>query len=477
MTTKQKYHNKRILKDPLSEFTSRYPDGNSHQATLLKEVSEQYLKQKRELRIIRDQMRHVAKNIGEAKRAGKPCDDLKELMREKSTHARVFTEGLKAIEERILSFFTPKEVDKKSHESTTPKLEGRIYPCTLEKDNDITISVLESEVEEWNNYVTGNPAASIYHRAEWKTLIRETFGHESFYFFARDKSGHIRGVLPLIRQKSRLFGDFLTSMPYFNYGGAVADHALIEQQLIQTANNHAGKLGVSYVEYRDDIPRKGLPVKANKLNMILPLPEDSDELWQSFTPKLRAQIRRPQRENLQVSIGGKEYIDDFYTVFTRNMRDLGTPVYGKGFFINIMHHFPQESCIKVIHYANEPVAAGFLIGYRDTLEIPWASTIRDFNHLSVNMLLYWEILRYAISRGYKYFDFGRSTRDSGTFRFKQQWGAMPKTLYWHYWLNGTNELPSLNPTNPKYSMMINTWKRLPIVVTKLLGPMIVKNLP
>jgi FemAB-related protein (PEP-CTERM system-associated) len=477
MTTKQNYHNKRILKDPLSEFTSSHPDGNSHQETLLKEVSEQYLKQKRELRIIRDQMRHVSKNIGDAKRAGKPCDDLKELMREKSTHARVFTERLKAIEKRILNFFTPNGVDKKNHGPITPKLAGRIYPSTLEKDNDITISVLESEVEEWNNYVTGNPAASIYHRAEWKTLIRKTFGHESFYFFARDKSGNIRGVLPLIRQKSRLFGDFLTSMPYFNYGGAVADHALIEQQLIHTANNHAGKLGVSYVEYRDDIPRKGLPVKANKLNMILPLPEDSDELWQGFTPKLRAQIRRPQRENLQVSIGGKEYIDDFYTVFTRNMRDLGTPVYGKEFFTNIMHHFPQESCIKVIHYANEPVAAGFLIGYRDTLEIPWASTIRDFNHLSVNMLLYWEILRYAISKGYKYFDFGRSTRDSGAFRFKQQWGAMPKTLYWHYWLNGTNELPSLNPTNPKYLMMINTWKRLPIVVTKLLGPMIVKNLP
>ncbi|MEN8167640.1 MAG: FemAB-like protein, partial [Pseudomonadota bacterium] len=95
----------------------------------------------------------------------------------------------------------------------------------------------------------------------------------------------------------------------------------------------------------------------------------------------------------------------------------------------------------------------------------------------VNLLLYWEALRYAGNRGYKYFDFGRSTRDSGTFRFKQQWGAMPKTLYWHYWLNRTNELPLLNPTNPKYSMMINTWKRLPVVVTKLLGPMIVKNLP
>jgi FemAB-related protein (PEP-CTERM system-associated) len=159
------------------------------------------------------------------------------------------------------------------------------------------------------------------------------------------------------------------------------------------------------------------------------------------------------------------------------MRDLGTPFYGKPFFYNILESFPENSQIIVLRMNNQPVAAGFLIGYRDTLEIPWASTIRDVNQLSMNMLLYWEALKFAIQSGFRYFNFGRSSRDAGTFRFKQQWGAQPKQLYWHYWLGEQGELPTLNPSNPKYALLINLWKRLPVTLTRWLGPPIVKNLP
>ena len=124
-----------------------------------------------------------------------------------------------------------------------------------------------------------------------------------------------------------------------------------------------------------------------------------------------------------------------------------------------------------------PVAAAFLLGYKDTLEIPWASTIKDVNHLSVNMLLYWEVLKFAVDNQYQYFDFGRSSKDSGTFRFKQQWGAIPKQCYWHYWLKNNAEMPSLNPNNPKYKLVISLWKKLPVSVTKYIGPNIVKSLP
>jgi FemAB-related protein (PEP-CTERM system-associated) len=178
-----------------------------------------------------------------------------------------------------------------------------------------------------------------------------------------------------------------------------------------------------------------------------------------------------------VTFGGEECLEDFYTVFARNMRDLGTPVYGKTFFSKILQYFAEHSRIVVIHIGNQPVAAAFLLGNKDTLEIPWASTIKDVNHLSMNMLMYWEVLKYAIENRYKYFDFGRSSKESGTFRFKQQWGAKPKQLFWHYWLAKNVELPKLNPDNPKYALAINIWKKLPINITKWLGPLIVRNLP
>jgi FemAB-related protein (PEP-CTERM system-associated) len=269
----------------------------------------------------------------------------------------------------------------------------------------------------------------------------------------------------------------MVSMPYFNYGGAVAGHPLIETKLMHAAAEHAASLGISHIEYRDDTPRDGFPVRTDKVNMVLTLPDSHEALWQSFTPKLRAQIRRPQREKVRVLQDGKAALDDFYSVFTRNMRDLGTPVYPKAFFRHILNCFPEACRILVVRLNDRPAAACILVGHRDRLEIPWASSIRDVNHLSINMLLYWEALKFAIDKHYRHFDFGRSSRDSGTYRFKQQWGARPSQLYWHYWLKPGTALPALSPDNPRYALAINIWRRLPLSVTNRLGPLIVRNLP
>ena len=123
------------------------------------------------------------------------------------------------------------------------------------------------------------------------------------------------------------------------------------------------------------------------------------------------------------------------------------------------------------------MGGAFLIGHGDTMEIPWASTLRDTNPLGINMLMYWSVLCRAIERGYGFFDFGRSTIDAGTYRFKQQWGAVPVSHHWHYWLPEGRALPALNPGNPKFRLMIAAWKRLPVPVTRWLGPMIVRNIP
>jgi FemAB-related protein (PEP-CTERM system-associated) len=294
---------------------------------------------------------------------------------------------------------------------------------------------------------------------------------------ARDNDGRIVGILPLVRLKSRLFGDFLISMPYFQRGGAIADHPGIEQKLMQAANDRAATLGIDHIEYRDDIPREALPARTEKVNMVLPLPDSPEKLWRGFTSKLRAQIKRPQREGPQILLGGKEYLDDFYRVYVRNMRDLGSMAHSKQLIQNILASFPEYSWIIVLYINHRPVAAGFLLGHGNTLEIPLASTVRDVNPLSMNMLLYWEVLRFAINHGFRYFDFGRSSIGAGTFRFKQQWGAQPKQLYWHYWMGKAGELPSLNPSNPKYALVISLWKRLPVTLTKWLGPLVVRNLP
>lgn len=329
----------------------------------------------------------------------------------------------------------------------------------------------------WDEYVHMSPVASIYHLSCWADLIKKIFGHDSFQIAAFE-DGKISGVLLLTRLKSPLFGDFMISMPYFNYGGAVGNTPEIEKALMGHANNIAKRLNISHIEYRDIQKHEGLPVKIDKVTMLLKLPKTEEALWKSFSSKLRAQIKRPLKEGVETTIGGMELIEDFYSVFSKNMRDLGTPVYSSNFFREIVSSFEKNSQIIVIKHQQRPVAAAFLIGFNGTLEIPWASSLREYNHISVNMALYWETLRYAINNRYHTFDFGRCSRDSGTYKFKRQWGATEKQLYWHYWLkDGGTSLPALNPNNPKYRLAIRVWKRLPLKVTNLIGPVIVKYLP
>ena len=212
--------------------------------------------------------------------------------------------------------------------------------------------------------------------------------------------------------------------------------------------------------------------------MWLALPSTAEELMASFKAKLRSQIRKGEKNNLRVRIGTTALLDDFYTVFARNMRDLGTPVYGRALFRSILDAFPESARIVVVtDDKGKPLAGGFLLGYRDRIEIPWASSLREYNHLQANMWLYWNCLQYACECGYRFFDFGRSTRGESTFKFKEQWGAQPVPHYWHYHLEGGRELPGLNLRNPKFSLAIQVWQRLPLALTRLLGPFIVKHLP
>lgn len=330
----------------------------------------------------------------------------------------------------------------------------------------------------WDAFLETRSETTLYHRSPWRRLIEDQFGQQAFYLYAAGAAGDVQGVLPLVRLKSRLFGDYMVSMPYVNYGGAIGLTPDIETALMQEACRLGESLGVSHIEFRDTLQRaEGWTMRTDKVVMLLDLPGTPEALWDGFTPKLRAQIRRPQREQTEVVHGGLELLPQFYQVFARNMRDLGTPVYGDGFFAAILKVFPASAKITVVHHAHQPVAAAFTLGHRERLEIPWASSLREYNQLGVNMLLYWEVLRRAIEDGYRSFDFGRSSMDSGTFRFKKQWGAQPQQLYWHYWLAAGQPLPQLTPSSPKYQLAIRTWKRLPLSVANWLGPHIVKNLP
>jgi FemAB-related protein (PEP-CTERM system-associated) len=343
----------------------------------------------------------------------------------------------------------------------------------------------DSHAERWDEFVRTRPDATGYHRYAWRNIIRGVFRRETFYLaaLASGQAGSagraaILGVLPMVRLKSFVVGDLLLSLPYFTYGGVLAVEPAIRDGLVRAACELARCLGVSHLELRHSSNLcPDLPVRTDKVSMVLELPDSPDTLNGLLPGKVRTQIKRPKREGVSVVNGAEELIDEFYTVFSTNMRDLGTPVYPRAFFAAVLREFPTDSRLFVVRHQNVPVAAGLVLGHGANMEIPWASSLRRANALGVNMLLYWTVLEYACSRGYGRFDFGRSTLDSGTFRFKRQWGAKPEQLYWHYWLRDGGSPPVLNHSNPKYHAAVAAWQRLPLFIANRIGPLIARNLP
>ena len=330
----------------------------------------------------------------------------------------------------------------------------------------------------WDDFVVSHPNATSYHMYGWKKVIEKSFGHRAIYMFARNGNGEIRGILPIVHMKSAIFGNFLVSLPFFNYGGILCDDDETAKSLLDAAGEKMKEINAEHVEFRHlGSSLSGLPAKEHKVTMILELENDEEAQWKALDAKVRNQVRKAEKSGLKAVSGHLDLLDGFYEVFCRNMRDLGTPVYGKDFFCNILETFPDTTRIISVMLGERTVASGFLTWFKDTLEVPWASSISDYREMCPNNLLYWEAIKFAIGKGSRKFDFGRSTPGEGTFRFKKQWGAKPVQLYWQYLLRDGEQLPELNPKNPKFEMAIKVWKKLPLAVANFLGPHIVKNIP
>ena len=331
----------------------------------------------------------------------------------------------------------------------------------------------------WDEFIACHHRANLYHDPRWAELIRRCFSHQTFFLACARESGEtLEGILPLVYLKSRIFGKALVSMPYFNYGGLLADTDAAAEQLVSAALRLQKELGADYIELRQAAPTPGgWPAKSHKVIMLLPLPGDPDSLWGSFKTKLRTRVRRAEKEGFSLHWGKQEFLDDYYSVFAENMRDLGTPVYSKDFFRAILQTFPENSHVAALRQGDHCLAAGFLLCYRGNMEVPWSSSLRRFNHLSPNMLLYWHMLRQATLLGCRTFDFGRSTRGSGTYDFKEQWGAAPQETFWVYPGKDAGDLPDHSPQSKKYLWATRVWQKLPLSVTNRLGPLLVKNIP
>lgn len=330
---------------------------------------------------------------------------------------------------------------------------------------------------DWDRFVYAHPAGTVEHLWQWREIFSRVFRHRPVYL-AAVRGNEIVGVLPLVLVKSILFGRSVVSLPYANYAGLVTSDSTAANALVSEATRIGRTFGASHVELRNvDRQRPDLPWQSHKVGARLLLPSSVDALWDALDRKVRNQVRKARKEGLTVDTGGSELVADFYRVFARNMRDLGTPVFPKALFEQTLRRLPIDARVHIVRRGTLPVAGAISLGWRRTVLVPWASALREYRALCANVLLYWTMLEAAVAGSYATFDFGRSTPGSGTHHFKQQWDAVDVPLHWEYPLLGTAGIPDHGPSNPRLAVFISAWQRLPMPVANTLGPEITRQLP
>lgn len=331
----------------------------------------------------------------------------------------------------------------------------------------------------WNTYVDRFGYDGFHLRQQWASVFRSALLHEPRFLWA-ESDGRVVGVLPLMFVSGPLFGKFVASQPYLNTGGVLADDDDIAVRLISQAVQLADDLDVKHLELRHEryIEHPKLNASASeKVHMRVELPATAEEFWDGLKSKVRSQVRKPRNDSdLTVEFGRHDSLNLFYNIFCRNMRDLGTPPFPRSLFAQMLNQFGDSAEICTVRYQNKPVASGFLLHGPGTTFIPSASALREYNHTSCNMLMYWHAIERAIERQQTRFDFGRSSVDAGTHKFKKQWGAEESPAVWQYY-SRKGTITDARPNSGKYDTMIAAWQKLPVWLTKLIGPAIVRGIP
>jgi FemAB-related protein (PEP-CTERM system-associated) len=342
--------------------------------------------------------------------------------------------------------------------------------------NGVEVGPYAGSAAEWDDVVRGSSGWTHFHQYGWRDVIGRVMGHETPYLGARDAAGELVGVLPLARVRSLVFGDYLVSLPFLNYGGPLGS-AVAVRQLASAAVELADARGCKLLELRSrrELPLS-LPASHRKVTVTLRLsPEDPDAVLSGFKSKVRSQVRRPLKEGVEVDFGADQ-LDGFYQVFAEHMRDLGTPVLGRDWFGEIAGTFGDSVWFGCARIDGKPVAGGCGFRWEKEFEMTWASSLWAYSRIAPNMLLYWRFMERAAEEGLETFNFGRCTPDGGTHRFKMQWGGDDEELWWYH-RPSDSETRTPSPEEGAYAWGPRLWRHLPLPVAGWLGPRIVRFIP
>ena len=331
--------------------------------------------------------------------------------------------------------------------------------------------------KEWDQFILKHTHGTLFHQTGWKQLVEKVYGLKPFYLMAIEQEA-VTGVLPLFYVNHWYFGKKLISIPFAVYGGLCTISEEAGDLLVKRAVRLADTLNVKYMELRHIEPfnQRHLNTEQTYFTFLIRLHEDPSHVWKNVRRDSRRCIRRGLEQDFEIEMESQD-VRDFYTIYARGQRDLGTPVLGFRWIENLFHTFPELHTISRIRYKGQTIASLIVREYKDTLSPTIGYALKEYKGLHPLYALYWKLIEKACKKGYQWFDFGRSIKESGTFPFKRWFGAEPVPLNYQYYLRNGCKIPDTSQKSPSRKKLSVVWKKLPVSFTNRLGPQIRKHFP
>jgi FemAB-related protein (PEP-CTERM system-associated) len=329
----------------------------------------------------------------------------------------------------------------------------------------------------WDAFVREHPQGSPFHLVAWKKTIEESFGYQAYYLVAREGQ-RVCGVLPLFAVKNAVIGHVLLSSPFAVYGGILADGEEPRRALYDRARAVGEELHVEHIEFRNAFPEQcvGEPNVSRYVSFAQPLVADAEATLESLPKKTRNLVRKALKQPFRMEYGARK-LKHFEDLYAANMRRLGTPCFPSKYFANLVKNFGDLVDVREVWLEDKPMAASLNFLFRDEMHIYYAAADTRFNALGPNTFMYYDHLCWAGRSGYKSFDFGRCKRGTGVFEFKRHWNTTMRELPYEVVLIRRKELPNFSPTNPRFDLAIKAWQRLPLWLTRVIGPRLIRFFP
>jgi len=351
-------------------------------------------------------------------------------------------------------------------------------PDSLVSSAPLVVRALESQdAERWDRFVLQHPAGTFFHQLAWKRVLEKTFNHQARYLYG-ERDGRIVAVAPAFMVSNWMVGKCLVSSPLASYGGIIAEDLEAEMALLECLKRQAQEQQVDYLELRNrgggTLP--GFVPNPRYSSFSMALSKDPEAVLKGLPKDIRYMIRKAEKADLRVR-RGPELLDEFYRLFAINMRRLGTPVFPRALFVNLLEEFGKQIDVLVVYAGSEPVASAVSFLFRGTMHPYYIGGLPVARDLAANNFLWWELMKFASQSGMNTFDFGRSKKGTGAYAFKKKWNPKITDLSYQVFLVKRKTAPNFSPANPKFELATQVWSRLPLWLANRLGPRVVSWIP